>query len=320
MQQRKKIRTGEAPDRLQFNAVIALSLLIICQCSSNAAPDPVALHNRALLARAQALYSGGHVLEARRIVEPLCFHKESTAPMYCLFAETYIDDYSQNPADSKKIETILQAAVKADPSYSQCYKDLAEFYNLQGDYKKAIEYGTKSLACPKPYLYVYRQTVIAYSNLGQYDKALIDIDKFISRDSSKDATFIMKAGILEKLNRYDEAVSAYRIAFTKRPQDLTMYNITRCLEMQHKYGEAIGEISRLVKINPHDAEALAVRAKLQKENKNYASALDDLGRAIDIEPTSRLYKARADVYLLLGQKKAAEKDLASAKKVDASEF
>jgi tetratricopeptide (TPR) repeat protein len=304
----------------QFSVLVGLYALLLGPGALATRPDPVALHNQAVTARARALITGGHTLEARRLIEPLCFTRDTTAPMYCLLAETYIDDFSQNPSDSKKIEMILQAAIKADPSFSLAYKDMAEFCNVQGDYKKAVEYGNKSLACPEPYIWVYRQTAIAYSNLGQYDKALADINKFIALDSSKDATFTMKAGILEKMKRYDEAVAAYRQAFAKRPQDMTILNIVRCLEAQRKFPQAIDEISQLIKLNPHDPEAFAIRAKLQRENKNYAAALNDLGRAIDMDPTSRLYKARADVYNLLGQKQAAERDLASAKKVDSSEF
>lgn len=301
--------------------LILLCGLIFAQAAIAARPDPVTRHNQAVLKQARMFYEFGHTAEARRLIEPLCFCKETTAPMYCLLAEAYIDDYSQNPSDSKKIVSILQAAIKLDPSSSVAYKDMAEFCNVEGQYQKAVEYGLKSLQCPHPYLGTYRQTAIAYSNLGQYDKALAAINTFINLDKTRrDQTYTMKAGILEKMKRYDDAVAAYRQAFALRSDDMTLNSIVRCLEAEHKFAEAVSEISRLIKINPNDSEALAVRAKLQKTNKNYGAALDDYSKAINIDPSARLYKARADIYLLIGQKLAADRDLASARKADASKF
>ena len=122
------------------------------------------------------------------------------------------------------------------------------------------------------------------------------------------------------MKRYDDAVATYRKAFELRHQDMTLYSITRCFEMQHKYAEATTEVSRVIKMNPHDAEALAVRGRLQSQCKNYAEALKDFSKAIDIEPTVRLYKSRASAYQKLGQKQAAERDLASAIKLDEGNF
>jgi hypothetical protein len=93
--------------------------------TSAAPPVQRASTNQIILARARALFTAGHVLEARRIVEPLCNRPDSSAAMYCLLAETYIDDYAQNSKDSTKIETILRTAIKIDPTYSLTYKDLA---------------------------------------------------------------------------------------------------------------------------------------------------------------------------------------------------
>jgi tetratricopeptide (TPR) repeat protein len=292
----------------------------IDQAAFAARPDPVAMHNKNVMYRAHMAFDGRRLTQARQLVEPLCFRPDSTADMYCLLAECYMDDYQQNSADFARVESVLRAAIKADPSYSQAYKDMAEFNNLQGEYKKAIEYGIKATQCPHPVTGAYRQTAIAYSNLGQYDKALTEINTFLSTIKSEEPPFIMKAGILEKMKRWDDAVAVYRQAFKIRPQDVTMYSITRCLESAHKYDEAVNEISKLIKINPADSEALSLRAKLHKENKNYAGALNDLSSALQIDPSARIYKERASVNLLLGRKQAADSDIAAAKKIDAKEY
>jgi len=241
--------------------------------------------------------------------------------MYCILAKTYLDDVDQNTKAINSILPDLKLAITLDPKSGYPYRLLAEYYNLQGDYKQAVLCCQKALKLNASDSDAWRQQAISHFNLEDYKAALADIDARIalSNNGPTESMTTMRGNILEKLNRPQDAIACYRQSAKKRDTDILTNSIVRCLETQNKYQEAIDEISRLIKRNPADDEALTYRASLQTKLKNYKAALRDFSMAITLEPSAGHYKSRAAIYKLLGQNKEAEADLIKAKKNESSE-
>lgn len=71
-------------------------------------------------------------------------------------------------------------------------------------------------------------------------------------------------------------------------------------------------MDKLISINPRDAEAFRHRADMKIKNKDYRGALKDLDTTIDMEPTSKSYRVRAQLHNILGNNDLAKKDLKEA--------
>jgi len=266
------------------------------------------------------LVSGHHVIDARRLLEPACSRPNSTSTMHCLLAKAYMDDLEQDPKVLKRVDGELQTAIKLDPENGFAYRVMAEFANLQGEYKKALVDANKALAVKHPDKDAYRQLTIAHSNLGDYKAALVDVEARYKTNGPTEPHFLTKASLLEKLNRRAEAAQQYREALKVHNVDITANLLVECLKADGKYQDAVVVLSDMIKKNPNDSEALAKRGDLQSKLKHYKESIQDYSEAIDLEPSPRLYTARAAVYALNNQKKQADDDLVKAKKMSASNF
>ena len=122
---------------------------------------------------AARLVNTEHLENAKRILIPGCQRPNATGGMHALLAKCYMDDPGETAHNSQLIKQELDTALKLDPQNGRVYRIWAEYYNLQGDYKKAITFAQKSLDVKVPDPDGgNRQLSIAYSNLGDYEKAL----------------------------------------------------------------------------------------------------------------------------------------------------
>jgi tetratricopeptide (TPR) repeat protein len=269
---------------------------------------------------AQHLIVNEHILDGRRILLPLCHRPETTARMYTLLARTYIEDPEQDSKMNGEIERDLKMAMSMDPNDGMSFRWMANFSNLQGQYKEALIYADKAIKAKYTDTAAYREKAVSYSNLGRFDDALKAVDSLIAISGPSDTLFTNKAKLLEKVKRYPEAEAAYRQSIAARNQDTTVFLLVHCLDADGKYQEAISELNKQLKVNPDDSEALAMRARLAVKSKNLPMALADFSKAIDLEPTSKLYNERAAIFTSMGKQEAAARDLAQAKRLDARPF
>ena len=240
--------------------------------------------------------------------------------MYCLLVRTYLEDPEQDPKMNRKIEQDLRLAAQLNPDLGSSYRFMAEYYNLLGRYDDALKNEDLALNAKIPDLGALKQKVITCSNLGRYQDALDNINQCIVKVGPSDHYYTVKGNVLQEMKRYDEAVAAYRLALKMRNQDRTVLQLARCLDLAGKYQEGIDEMTKLLKTNSKDGDALAMRARLQVKNKHPELALADLSKAIELEPSRKLYTERAALYNLLGRKPEAVKDMAKVKEFESEPF
>lgn len=267
------------------------------------------------------LMSQGHFVAARQLLQSFVQSKGThpTPELYCLWAETYLSDLEVR--DSKGARTTdaedgLRRALELDPECGRAYKDLAFFSNLRGDYKMAVQYGTRAIESKKPDASGWLQRGSAYAHLQQPEKALKDMNVFLSSHKASGIYYTIKGDMLVSMKRWSEAIEAYKVALNSRSgfHNLNLNKIIKCYEAQNKLPEAIAALNEGIKDDPEIPQFLATRGRLEKELKDYKSAISDYSRAIENEPTSKYYRERAEVYSLMGNKELAAQDLRSADK------
>jgi TonB family protein len=90
----------------------------------------------------------------------------------------------------------------------------------------------------------------------------------------------------------------------------------------YRYDEcAFGAVQEALKLDPKNADALALRGFLYNENREYDAALDDLNEAVKLSPgTAHFYSVRSSIFEKKNMLKEAIEDLSTAMKTDSSHY
>jgi len=91
------------------------------------------------------------------------------------------------------------------------------YYNYTGDKTKAISNMDSCLTLDYTYTLAYREKAIALYDLGKYGPALAVLDKALTIQNNFDEGYYWRGCCLEKLNRKDDAIEAYRTALLYSP-------------------------------------------------------------------------------------------------------
>jgi tetratricopeptide (TPR) repeat protein len=87
------------------------------------------------------------------------------------------------------------------------------------------------------------------------------------------------------------------------------------------YNLAIEDFTRVIKIDPDNADAYSERALTYTRKKDYNRAITDFSRAIQIDPDNRLfYKHRGDVYMEKKDYNRAIEDYEASLRIDSSDI
>lgn len=284
-------------------------------------PATAANQEELLFKQAQQLTNQKHIAEAQKILLKLCNGPNASVQALCLLTWTYLAEESTITDEHvSECEKLTKRAIKTNPEWGNAYKLQAQIFNLQGKHEQAIAYSTKALSVRNPDPKAYLQRCLAYEAMGKHKEALSDITIYSDKYAPEAEMLELKGSVLVNLNRYDDAIAAYRAALKKQFKDWTIYRIVDCFEQQHQYDKAAEELTKLIKINAVDSEAYQTRGRMLGLAKHYKEAIDDYTKAIKLEPTARFYKERAALYKLAGKPKEAAEDLKKASIEDKSQF
>ena len=272
-----------------------------------------------LLGVADKLSDDKFKFEARAIYQILCKTKHANALSYCRLADTYTDMLGDEDP-TKPAEKYLKMALKLDPKFSKAYCQLGEIANQEGRFSEALKYCDQAIACPNIDTSVYQCKASSLANLNRLPEALTTINTSLVYIPNKSELHRTKGSILEGLHRYPEALDSFRKASILEPNEWTSYQIVHMLEVLDKLPEALTEINKVIAHNPRDGEAYRTRAQLKVKNKDLAGAIRDYDTTIELEPTAKTIKDRANLHLQMGHKDLYKRDLEAAKKIMDSQF
>lgn len=257
--------------------------------------------------------------EARELLLAVCATKLVTARHFRLLSRTYKSEMGDTEK-GRPANFYLDKALALDPNYSEAWMEKAKLSLIDGDVDNGLKLIDRALTCKPPDSGCAHVKANLLATKKRFKEALPWIEQSARFDPDSASVFRDKGTILENLNRYDEAIAAYKKAYQIKRQDWTIFQIVRCLETQKKYAQGIEVLSLLIKDNPSDGEAFRTRARLKVKNKDLAGALRDISQTIELEPTATSYLERAKIYKLLGDQAHADADLKKAKNISDSPF
>ncbi|RAO73287.1 uncharacterized protein BHQ10_009299 [Talaromyces amestolkiae] len=230
---------------------------------------------------------------------------------------------------------------KPDPVF---YSNRAACWNVLSEWEKVVEDTSAALAMDNEYLKALGRRANAYEHLEQYDNALLDftasciIDQFTNRQSRESLERLLKKVAEKKAKAIMEAkgkrlpgatfVGNYLQSFRPKsiPAGLDSEDLDEktgkgqlrkgYLAMEKKTGEGYDEAAQafekaleLGDLGEFEGDALNQRATFTYLRGDAQSALEDLNKSIEVQPSlTQSYIKRASLHLELGNKDGAVDD------------
>lgn len=159
---------------------------------------------------------------------------------------------------------------------------------------------------PDDYQTLYRRAN-GYYRQDSYGQALGDINSAIAKAPKSETGFLfdaysLRAGIYERLAKYDLAIADYKRALEIAPKDYNArYQLANLQFEAGDYAAAKESYQALKRINPRSQEALFGLARVAVKEGNDTQANTLLKQAVDLNPTAAVtYMRLANVQRLMG--------------------
>ena len=126
---------------------------------------------------------------------------------------------------------------------------------------KDFEIGLR-LSPPTGY-FIYYQAAACFASVGDYEKALVVLDKSIAIKPTADA-YRQKGDVLWSLKRHDEAFTAFEKSIQLDPKQSywVLFDRASCYMQASKNVEAVKDLTKIIEMKPNEPRGYALRAKV----------------------------------------------------------
>jgi tetratricopeptide (TPR) repeat protein len=242
------------------------------------------------------------------------------------FAEAYLARAQARSravhSNMKEVSEDLEKAIALKADMRGAYDLLADVYDSQKQYAKAVQARTLAIAQNSRDRDVYRRRSASLYALGKKDLALADLDRFIAIRKDKPIGHRLKADLLVDMGRNEDALKEYGTAlqFEKGNTKSPIFHLRgRLYAKLKRYKESIDDFSAAIAIDPQDDDALRMRGDQYCKIGKYEMAIADYSKAIDTSPdfARASLEARSKAYKEMGRLDLAAKDEKSARALSA---
>lgn len=215
--------------------------------------------------------------------------------------------------DMKSVKKDLEKAIQLKSDLPDAYELLADFYDQEKRYDKAVAAWSRAIANNKSDRDLYRHRSASLYALGRRQEAIDDLDRYIAIRPDRPIGYRIKAGLLVDMGRFDDALKAYELAlkYQKGTTKAQIFHLRgRLLARMKRYDDAIKDFSAMLEIDPRDDDALRLRGDQYLKLGQYDKAISDYTNAINVSPdfarASLLARSRA--YRKIGRNDLATQD------------
>lgn len=216
-------------------------------------------------------------------------------------------------------ENAYQKALQFDPKRARLRGELAGIYEQLGQYDRALEeyekvagsgpegasaykemgriYETykaenaKAVSCYRKYLAAKPKAADAKEiekklKAAEHEKEqIVQIEQSVRRKPSSAPNYYNLAVLLQKQDRYREAIDAYRKALAIEPANPQVhFNLAYSYDRLKMYEEAIGEYRKAIQYKPDYMKAYSNLAAIYKDKRWYGKAIAMFEKALQIDP------------------------------------
>lgn len=226
-----------------------------------------------------------------------------------------MDDMENGLAEA---ERCFRKCIQLTPGNNSVYGSLSNLLLIQKRYQEAIQVCDAGLKVKSPSSTCFGNKAAALSGLNRNQEALLVTDLYIAAaedQSTLKSALESKAGILENLRRYRDALVVYKQLDAKGHSDSYLFKQVDCLEKLGQSDEAVRVLTVIIARNPRDEDALARRARVHGRKGHLKEAEADYTRALSELKTSSFLKERAEIYKRMGRHDLYLSDLKAAEQL-----
>lgn len=241
-----------------------------------------------------ALVAAGQHPEARaQYSEALKLDPENLAALLSLGSLDSLEGHHE--AAASRYATVL----KKDPHNAAAMTALGQLAVLQGDRAEAARRFKQAIDAAPKSINAYMALMALYSESGKFDEALGTARQLV--EASPDNPLALNALGAAQLNagHHDEALKPLQQAVNLAPQmPLYRINLARAQILGKDTKAAEGNLDAVIKADPGQAAAVALRAFLKLQNHDLPGALA-LAQALQKQPASKAagFSLEGDLYM-----------------------
>ena len=253
----------------------------------------------AILKKVQCMQKLGKIIETKELIKKLLKLSPDMPEALVRMANVY-DKEKKNSQALKYINNGLN--INKNYAYGQYI--LGIIHEESNKYKNAILHYRKAIRYKKDYIQAYKNCVICYSKIQDYDHMKEYCDKIISMFPHDAEIFGLRGDANALLQKYDEAIADYTESIKFKVEkgfDIAIYHERgNVYTLIKKYDEAITDFSKIIDLQENDIEAYLSRGRAYFAIRNYDKAINDFFKVIGFdENNSEAYFYRGGTYFAL---------------------
>ena len=217
---------------------------------------------------------------------------EKEIPKTALISLEYLDLFNSllgeyfTPIEVEKFNKLKQI----DELYERAY-----FATSNNDFIAAFKNTDKILEIDsiQPDVYILRGLILSRQEI--FDKAIENYDKAIELNDKTGRALFFRGLAFMSEDKYSKALEDFDIYIkekhTQYRLDAFTSSLLSKLHLNHNRNELLNESSRLIKLQPANAELLNIRSNIYRDLGFLPNALEDIYKAIELEKDSYVYYA-----------------------------
>lgn len=226
----------------------------------------------------------------------------------------------------KEALALLNQAIKSNPNSATLLSERAQVYGYLDDEEKLYRDYLAASKCSNMDSDDCLVIVKGLTDYDKWDEALAVAQVGIKQKSPSGALCAQAGDVARRLNKLNLAEEFIEKALAiGPPRASTFQELASLHKVMKKWPAVVNDCKRLKKaiVNAEKhltyARCLEMSGQANIELKHYQEAVADLSQAMKISPLkASIFKERAIAYEKLGKNELANKDLATAKKIDNS--
>ncbi len=292
-----------------FLAVLFSGFLCGAQ-PTTAAPANAALKVRIPMEQAEMLVKADKAELAIGVLDKIVKKEPGNARAWYLLGVAH-EDMTIMDGTSKVARQCFSKALAIDPKNSDALRKMGELAGIDGDWKTQIDYCNRALAVPNPTPHAYKSRAIARSNLHQDKEALADYEKFLATGPMRlqnPKVLDEYATFLENGHQYDKAIKILTSLEQVNRKPSVKVRRAKCYLKAGKPAECLAIMNMLIAKEPEDETLYSDRARMFTTMGKLKDAMKDWDKVIALEPNSKYFEARADLWDKMGDHSKAKAD------------
>ena len=158
---------------------------------------------------------------------------------------------------------------------SSDFIEIADRYNTDKEYKKAIEYYSKAIELGDQNYETFYKRGRCYEEDGKHQQALQDYSSAINLKSNHHASYYWRGSVNYDLKNYEDALHDWQKAYTHNIDSDSLYWIAKTQFELKQFSDAIVSVNKFIAKTDDNMNAYILRGECLAEAQQFKSAFED---------------------------------------------